>query len=184
MMRRLLALALLSSATVADAERFRHTWTDPNWVPCEGIGASGSGRVQLIVDYVNAGTDDCRPSAGAPPCPPGTSSISWPRRIRSIAVGTNYLHTHQPSARLDYTDPRGRRQTLHLERPWYTSMSGDGWVTLVGRRLPNRPQNWPIHAQQSFETNSGPMTLQVSVHFPQLGGGSCFASFRQVVRLP
>jgi hypothetical protein len=155
------AAALATCTTVAHAAEKSVTWTDVNYVPCEGIGATGTGQVRMYVDY---------------------TIQSGKVTVTSLLLTTSYIHQHQPSATIDWTSPDGSRGRASLQRPWYSTIAPPDLGSLV---LPRRAGGAAgPSGQTTFEMR--PQTaidLSLSVRFPQ-SGGSCMATFANSLVVP
>lgn len=157
-----LAAAVVAAWTaVAHAAEKSVTWTDVNYVPCEGIGATGTGQVRMHVDY---------------------TIQSGKVTVTSLLLTTSYLHQHQPSATIDWTAPDGSRGRATLQRPWYSTIGPPDLGSLVLPRRAGGPAG-PL-GQTPFEMRpQTALDLSLSVRFPQ-AGGSCGATFENSLVVP
>ena len=103
--------------------------------------------------------------------------------ISSITVRTDYPHQHQSTARLEYTMPLGRKESVSLVAPWYPIMTSDDKQTLVGPRVTASRNSVPVTTQIPMPVKrQTAIKLIVTTRFPQ-DGGNCFASFSQEISL-
>jgi ABC-type cobalt transport system substrate-binding protein len=146
---------------VAHAAEKSVTWIDANYVPCEGIGATGSGEVRLHVDYTVQ-----------------ADKVT----VTSLLLTTSYVHQHQPAATIEWTAPDGARRRFTLQRPWYSIIGSPNTGALV---LPRREGGAAgPSAQTPFEMRAQTaIDLSLSVRFPQ-PGGSCGATFENRLVVP
>lgn len=136
-------------------------WPDPNFVPCEGMGATASGNIEVKIGYaVKSGVV----------------------RVSDWQLRTRYFHDHSSSASLTYERPSGGRGSIRLERPWFPTIGpNDGSHYLVLAR--NGSQTGP-HAQTPFEMKAGSeISISLTTVFPQYGG-TCVSSFSEDLTLP
>lgn len=138
-------------------------WVDLNFVPCEGIGATGTGQVEATVTYEI------------------DSSVV---KVVSLKLDLRYgAHNFEPSAALQYKQPDGQTARLVMQEAWFATIraSGDGGKTLYLPRSGSAPG---IAAQTPFKMATGTnVSIDVSIRFPQ-DGGNCFASFSEKLSLP
>lgn len=156
------AVALIVPLGPSLATSRTETWTDPNFVPCEGMGALATGRVRAHVEYTQTG-----------------QSI----RVTSFSLESAYGFPHEPSATIRYTDPAGTLPQLRLQEPWFPQVgpAGDNARHLF---LPRAGSGRGPAAQSPFTMRAGtPVRISLNVRFPQ-AGGSCFASFSADLVLP
>lgn len=154
-------VALLSHEGYAATKS--QSWVDLNFVPCEGIGATGTGRVEVSVTYeVDAGAV----------------------KVTSFELELQYgSHNFEPSAALQYKQPDGQPARLIMQEPWFSTIraSGDRGKMLY---LPRSGSGPGMAAQTFFRMAAGTdVSVDVSIRFPQ-DGGSCFARFSEKLSLP
>jgi hypothetical protein len=170
--RIILVLLLLWSADAygAQPKTFRQTWANINYVACEGLGLTASGKIDLTINY----------------WPAGWNGVSF-GLIPSVYLNTSYVHEHDPTASLSFTDGAGARKTVSLVKPWYATVSSPGSHQLIlpqevwhSNVIPRPP--FPLQQQtQSFKAGT-PIKLNVTVRFPQ-SAGNCLGSFSQSINL-
>lgn len=168
-----LCICMLSSAN-AQPKTFKHTYLNLNYVPCENMGVTGSGSVDLIVNY------NYLPALGASN---PTGSAPAMQDIGSIFVTPKYSHESELSGTLTYTDVLNQRKTMRLVKPWYPTIGSPDTNQLV---MPKFSGNLrlPKETQQAQIILAGtPLTLNLNIRFGR-DGGSCFASFEQTFTLP
>jgi hypothetical protein len=158
---------------------YNKTWTDKNYVPCEGLGLTATGQIELTIKYDKKHW--VRFAEEGQPAP----EFDY-YDIRSIFLETSYNHAHEASATLDYqgaplVDEGGGKQTVRLVKPWYDVMTDGDSKLLVGPKT--RVSGQPKPTQQRQWALTRPLKLNVNVRFPQ-DGGNCFASFNQEIQLP
>lgn len=180
MRRAILIACLFLFPSAASAKEFKQTWNDVNYVPCEDMGASASGTIELTIDYQKGHWVPFHEESE--PAPPGFDYV----QVQSIKVVTSYIHEHVPSASITYegaplVSEGGGQQKETLVEPWYDSVSSDDVKVLVGRRTLVRNQR--ADAQMGFYAKTSPMKLNVSVRFPR-EGGNCFSTFNKAFTLP
>jgi hypothetical protein len=157
--------AMICSA--ANSETVTKTWTDTNYVPCEGMGLSASGTIELTVYY----------EKHVPPESPGLPSVPPYYLVGAIFVNTKYLHNWDPHGSITFTNTGNFSETRTLQKPWYTTVGTSNAKLLVGERIKINPGNFPVHRQQPFDVAlNSPINLRINVRFPQQGG-NCFSSF-------
>lgn len=136
-------------------------WLDPNFVPCDGMGATASGNIQVRVGYLKDGDV--------------VKVTDWQLRTR-------YSHDHSPTARLTWEKPAGGQNSMNLEPAWFSTISpNDGSRYLFLARNGNQAG---AKGQTPFEMKAGTV-VQISIVtlFPQ-HGGNCVASFSDELTLP
>lgn len=154
----LAAAFLCVSSVPAHAESRSFSWSDPNYVPCEGLGVLGSGRIDLTAQFASAG-----------------DTVT----VTQIMVRTQYQFAHEPSGALDYEDPRQGSRTVSLTPPSGPTIgaagSNDRVLLLPGR---NGRADPPLSVRAGSR-----LRLSISTVFPQTGG-ACVASFDETFSLP
>ena len=161
-----LALSLAILPTLSIAEDWQpggkeESWVDLNFVPCEGMGATASGNIEVRVGYNKK--DDV------------LNIVDWQLRTR-------YFHPHSPSAKLEWNEPSGATRSMNLEPAWFAIIGpNDGSRYLFLARDGNREG---AAGQTSFKMKSGTkVKISVNALFPQFGG-NCVGSFSETLRLP
>lgn len=173
----------------AHANQLSKEWTDPNYVPCEGLGLSASGKIKLDVEYTHKdGTP--RQEVYDPVDGSYVGSIGGDKpsdTITSVTVRTSYNHVHEPAANLTWTNLGGVHRIYYLVKPWYDTIhsADDKDYVLVGERITPELRNVkPITAQGVQVIHSGAtVTLHVTTRFPQ-DGGNCVSTFSQDFTMP
>lgn len=154
-----LAVALTLSTSPLLAETASESWADLNYVLCEGIGMTGSGRVEAQATYAVEGNTLV---------------------IRDLSIMTrNPHHAHSASASIAYVDAGGNRQTVVLQSPWFpTIRDGSYYSSLLF--LPRDPaaSGSSSSAQQRAITIRKGSTIDISVTtLFSVPGGNCPAGF-------
>jgi len=172
-----LLCALLPASALA--ETYKAEWTDPNYVPCEGVGLTGSGRISIQIEYQHLPGKPARkviePITGNDLGM--LSADPHEDRIKSVVITTRYDHPVDQTGSIGYTGPDGKARNHPLTRPWYAVLK-DASVSsiLVGKRFvaPNgEARNWQ---EWMFIKGGSTLKLQLSTRYPQ-NGGSCVSSF-------
>lgn len=162
----LLSLALVTvfiftNVLLGRAATKEEIWIDPNFVPCEGLGAGASGNVGMRVTFDDTG-----------------SGV----RVTSLQVSTRYGFPHIPSARIIYRKPGGGSSGMNLQDAWFPTIGPDDGSHYL--YLPKQAGKDGPKAQTPFEMASGTaIELSVSIQFPQ-AGGACVAGFDNKLVLP
>jgi hypothetical protein len=159
----ILSLALLTFIPInaANAEGKSASWVDVNYVPCEGMGATASGRINVNVGFTSQG-----------------NAV----KVTALEITSTYLHPHQSSARVTYERPSSGTAGLNLQEPWFATIGpNDGSKTLL---LPRSGSGSGPAAQTSFDMKAGTrVKIDLTARFPQ-HGGNCFSSFSNELALP
>ncbi|CAN7504615.1 hypothetical protein [Neorhizobium tomejilense] len=136
-------------------------WIDLNFVPCDGMGATASGNIEVRIGYMKNG-DVLKVS-------------DWQLRTR-------YFHDHSPSANLSYQSPDGGKGSVRFEAAWFPTIGpDDGSKYLFLARKGNQDG---AAGQTPFTMKAGtPVDVTVISLFPQFGG-TCVASFSKNLTLP
>ncbi len=164
---------LFSFVPAADAKTFQKIWLNLNYVPCENMGITGSGTVELTLNYTFLPA-----VAGGP-----TGSAPAIQDIASIFVSPKYPHESDVVGTLKYTNVLNQRQTMSLVKPWYPTIGERDSNQLVMPKFAGT-LNLPPQTQQAQIILAGtPLTLNLNIRFAQ-DGGNCFASFEQTFTLP
>jgi hypothetical protein len=151
---------LAASGALADSKTF--SWADPNLVPCEGIGATGSGRIELHITYTIAGDK---------------------LTVTQMNVTGTYLHTIDLTGSVKFTKPDGSGGRVNLQKPWFSSIVADP-ATTKSLHLPRRNNGNLATDQTPFEARNGAnLELSVGTLFPQTGG-NCASTFDQTFKVP
>lgn len=154
----LASFSFLTQPAFADTKSV--TWLDKNYVPCEGIGATGSGVIDVSVTF---------------------SKIAGGVKVTDLQVRTRYHHPHRPSASISFVSDQGKTAKLNLQEPWFPTIGpNDGSKYLY---LPRAGSGTGSGAQTPFQMKAGALELNVSTLFPQ-HGGSCVSSFSNTLQLP
>lgn len=137
------------------------SWLDPNFVPCEGMGAGATGNIDVRVGYMKKGDVV---------------------RVTDWQLRTRYSHDHQPSAGITWEAATGGQKSMNLQTAWFPIMGpNDGSRYLFLAR--NGSQSGS-EGQTPFEMKSGSdVKISVVTVFPQ-SGGTCVASFSDELTLP
>lgn len=158
-------LILASIAGPSNAATKSVTWVDSNFVPCEGMGAAATGRIDVDVDY---------------------TLLAGDVRISGLRVATSYTFTHSASGTITYRDPSGASRTVRLQKPWFDAMdrSGSPRSYLYLPRKSGAGGSASPSQQEALLTKAGTdVSIDLSTAFPQ-SGGSCFSSFSHALVLP
>ena len=150
------SVSVFSSAG-AFAENIFEEWTDVNFVPCEGIGLHGSGKIK------------------------GAASIS--RTSHSVTVHTLSITSVHPLASwfnssISFKDQSGQEQSVILTDPWYPTIGTPGNITLVLPQNKTLPNTGPKEQMEIFVGSGSKLTINADVVF-KLDAGNCAASFNQ-----
>lgn len=199
---------LLSNGVDAQQPKktFHKTFQDLNYVPCEGMGATASGTVEVTIEYHN---DPGLPALPAVNCPdyacevrtggshPAAPAVPPSYSIDKMFVDVSYLHDSEitgtalfPSSSVRAAIPAVRGEIdrpVILVKPWYTTIGPPGSSTNALVLPPADPKRefprLPRDAQRSQTLDIGkPITLDLSIRFPG-DGGNCLASFHQTFTL-
>lgn len=155
-MRVLLTPILLMSLTVPSyAKLAEKTWTDVNYVPCEGVGIHGTGKITARAE---------------------TDTKDGFTKMTSLQVSTRYYITSTPSVLIIYRNPQNVRQEIRLVPPWFS--------TLEDRYTKSRylPRNKTLPTSSSKEQgaihikNGSKIEIIVNTMLKQ-DGGNCATNF-------
>ena len=143
------------------AEDVFKEWTDANFVPCEGIGLHGSGRIK------------------------GAASIS--RTNHGVTVHTLSITSTHPlaswfSSSIDFKNQYGQEKSVTLTDPWYPTIGVPGNKTLVLPQNKTLPITGSKEQMEIIVDSSNTLTINANVVF-KLDSGNCTASFSQSWRL-
>ena len=94
----LLVAVLVSGHADAQQKQFKKTFSNINYVPCENMGITASGAVDVTVNYMYL-----------PAVPPSNPTGAAPAMqiINSVFVTPNYTHENDPSGTLTMPDVIG-----------------------------------------------------------------------------
>lgn len=155
-----IALLLFPLSSSAHPAEKSVSWTDINFVLCEGMGITATGKVELWLQY------ELKADRTA---------------ISQLTLNTDYLRFHVPAARLEGTQPNGTSVKVNLQAPWFATIGRPDVKTLV---LPRRANEDGPAAQTRFEIKKDSrLTIEATVVFPQ-EGGNCSASFTEIISVP
>ena len=158
----LIALLVLCNQNVF-ALSLSTSWSDPNFVICEGLGIHASGRVE-----VNA---------------TGTRNENR-MKITNLSVVTKHPTPHNPSGTITYTDPQGNDKSIHLQEPWFTTIAEPGNGSLVLPRVMTSESGPSPSEQRHIEVKrKTAIKITVQVQFSQVGGG-CIGTSEGVLEVP
>jgi hypothetical protein len=157
----LITAAVWGMGSAAYAETRSESWADRNFVPCEGLGVTATGRISATVEF---------------------SSVDGGIRVTQLHLHTEYQHPHDPTATLTFKKPDGLSGEVRLQKPWFDTIGpDDGSKDLY---LPQLNGGAGASAQTPFDIASGsPIKISVTTLFPQQGG-NCLSSFSDTLSLP
>ena len=145
-------------ASAADKEA---SWPDPNFVLCEGIGGSGTGRITAGATFTTTG-----------------NAVN----VTSLIISGAYQHPRQMSGSISYTRPDGSSAQVNLARPWFPTIGPPGVQSLSLPRRADSPADTSGQTPFNMRTGSS-ITIRVSNLFTT-PGGNCPASFETTWMLP
>lgn len=152
---------LIPFCNFAFADSKSVSWPDANYVVCEGLGATASGKITANAEF---------------------TSENGTLKVTKFQLHTEYQHPHDPNATLRFQQPNGRDGSVVMQKAWFHTIGpDDGSKDLYLPRSGNRAG--PA-AQTPFEIAAG-TGIEVSVNtvFPQ-DGGNCVSSFSDTLQLP
>ncbi|MBW0365840.1 hypothetical protein [Ensifer adhaerens] len=157
----LVSLALFVPVKVTYAESKSVSWTDANYVPCEGLGATATGKITANVDF---------------------ASRSGTIKVTRLQIHTEYQHAHEPSANLRFQQPSGAGGNIVMQKAWFDTIGPDD--NSQDLFLPRNGSGSGPAAQTPFEIASGSgILISINTRFPQ-NGGNCLSSFSETLLLP
>jgi hypothetical protein len=159
----------------AESKTFKHTWLNLNYVPCDSMGITGSGTVDLTMNYTYYPAVVNGPTGSAPAM----------QFFGDFFLNTKYPHESEATGTLTYPLVNGGTGKIYLVKPWYPTIGEADSNLLVMPRVnsANRAFFPPEKQQAQVMPAGGQLKLNISIRFPQ-EGGNCFASFSQNFTLP
>lgn len=144
------------SLHVEAKENIREEWSDFNFVPCEGIGIHGSGRIKASAEITR---------------------FSDRIVVHTLRVSATHAHANGFSASVSFSDDASNLQKIILVPPWYSTVGPANEMSRVLPRNKTETISGPSEQMEITVDSSGSIEISANVLF-SLDGGSCAAGFR------
>ena len=155
---RVLSLMFLLAATGnVFGEDVEESWTDFNFVPCEGIGVHGSGKIKAFASITRT-----------------NSGIT----VHTLRITSSHPHASGFSSTIHYKDQSGTDNKVILVHPWYATIGPVGDRSRVLPRNKTHTSSGPKEQMEIFVGSEGKIRISANVIF-NLDGGNCAAGFSQ-----
>lgn len=148
---------LLTFVQIVAAEDISATWTDFNYVPCEGIGIHGSGKIKARASITR-----------------NANSIS----IKSLQITSSHPQASGFSSNITFIDDAAKKQSITLVAPWYPTIGPQGDKFKVLPRNKTTASPGPSEQTEIFIGDDQSITVIASILFTS-ANGNCAASFSQ-----
>lgn len=153
--------SLIYFGTPLYADTKSESWADPNFVFCEGIGATGSGRVSANARFTASG-----------------NSVT----VSEFSIASEYNHPHSLTGAITIISPDGSTPKIILQRAWFPEIGTENVRSLYLPRDGDKPGP---SGQTPFTMKSGSkITVTANPLFSGGGGGDCPSSFSAEWELP
>lgn len=138
-----------------------HHWLDLNYILCDGLGFSASGKVKVVIELDRL--SDRRTN------------------VKSLSVFTSYPHHDQSTAKVTFTAAPGDRQTINLVRPWWSTIGPSNLQQLVLPRVSTDSARLPDREGMILTVQNGSkIKIQTAVMFPAFGPGCVGTSEKDI----
>ncbi|WP_287600677.1 hypothetical protein [Thiothrix sp.] len=156
----LVIFAIILSSSVANAKTYTESWSDLNYVPCEGVGIHGSGKVELTSDIIDEGDY---------------------YKITAFNIAISHPLGRNPAGKISVTDWKNKKISILLVKPWFNIISEPGkqWIN-----MPKKANGSHSAEQQEIKVKKdSPIEIQVNVQFSH-DSGFCSSNFNKTWTIP
>lgn len=153
-------LFIILSSHVANAKTYTESWSDFNYVPCEGVGIHGSGKVELISEIIDEGDY---------------------YKITVFNIATSHPLGRNPAGKISFTDWKSKKTSVLLVKPWFSTISelNKQWMY-----MPKKTNSNNLAEQQEIKVKKdSPIEIQVNMQFAN-DNGLCASVFNKTWVIP
>lgn len=153
-------LTIILSSSIANAKTYTESWSDFNYVPCEGIGIHGSGKVELTSEIIDEGDY---------------------YKITAFNIALLHPLGRNPVGKISFNNEKNKKTSVILVKPWFNiiSESHKQWLN-----MPRKTNNGNSTEQQEIKVRKdSPIEIQVNMQFSH-DSGFCSSNFIKIWTIP